>query len=84
MKLVCIIFISIVISACAQTTTTQENAKNSKKTHRFISSHQTHSPHLHKHGQNCGHETTTVGFDTVYLHDGHKHKVHGGHIDDIQ
>ena len=58
------------IMGCA----TQGNREPSseKEAPKVVSSHNTHFGHTHKHGKDCGHKTETVGFDTVYIHDGHK------------
>lgn len=78
-------FISILlISGCATPGAQDQVAENDSSPQRFISSHETHFPHPHKHGKNCGHSSETVGFDTVYDHDGHKHKMHADHVDDIK
>lgn len=82
MKLI-LLTASLFLISCANTATTAKT-ENTPEANRFVSSHQTHYPHTHSHGTNCGHETITEGMDTFYMHDGHKHKIHAGHIDDVQ
>jgi zinc transport system permease protein len=38
--------------------------------------------HLHEHGPNCGHPRVEHEDHMDYLHDGHRHAVHGGHYDE--
>lgn len=38
--------------------------------------------HRHRHGPGCGHEPVPHGDHTDYLHDGHRHAVHGSHYDE--
>jgi zinc transport system permease protein len=38
--------------------------------------------HLHRHGPSCGHEAVTHEDHVDYLHDGHRHAVHGAHYDE--
>lgn len=38
--------------------------------------------HRHEHGPGCGHPAVTHGDHLDYLHDGHRHAVHGAHYDD--
>jgi len=38
--------------------------------------------HRHEHGPGCGHEALPHGDHVDYLHDGHRHAVHGAHYDD--
>jgi len=38
--------------------------------------------HLHQHGPECGHEPVKHEDHTDYLHDGHRHAVHGAHYDE--
>lgn len=39
-------------------------------------------PHGHQHGPGCGHIGVEHGDHVDYLHDGHRHAVHGGHYDE--
>jgi zinc transport system permease protein len=39
-------------------------------------------PHGHEHGPGCGHEAVEHGDHVDYIHDGHRHAVHGGHYDE--
>jgi zinc transport system permease protein len=39
-------------------------------------------PHGHEHGPGCGHPAVEHGDHVDYLHDGHRHAVHGGHYDE--
>jgi zinc transport system permease protein len=39
-------------------------------------------PHRHLHGPGCGHPAVEHGDHVDYLHDGHRHAVHGGHYDE--
>jgi zinc transport system permease protein len=39
-------------------------------------------PHGHQHGPGCGHPAVEHGDHVDYLHDGHRHAVHGGHYDE--
>lgn len=38
--------------------------------------------HRHEHGPDCGHPAVPHGDHVDYLHDGHRHAVHGAHYDD--
>lgn len=38
--------------------------------------------HEHEHGPGCGHPAVEHGDHVDYLHDGHRHAVHGGHYDE--
>ncbi|MGN6251269.1 MAG: metal ABC transporter permease [Marmoricola sp.] len=38
--------------------------------------------HAHQHGPGCGHLAVEHGDHVDYLHDGHRHAVHGGHYDE--
>lgn len=38
--------------------------------------------HRHQHGPGCGHPVVPHGDHVDYLHDGHRHAVHGAHYDD--
>ncbi|MCW2784075.1 MAG: znuB [Marmoricola sp.] len=39
-------------------------------------------PHRHEHGPGCGHLAVEHGNHIDYIHDGHRHAVHGGHYDE--
>jgi zinc transport system permease protein len=38
--------------------------------------------HSHEHGESCGHTAVPHGDHVDYVHDGHRHAVHGGHYDE--
>jgi zinc transport system permease protein len=38
--------------------------------------------HPHEHGPGCGHVAVEHGDHVDYIHDGHRHAVHGGHYDE--
>ena len=38
--------------------------------------------HGHEHGPGCGHPAVEHGDHVDYIHDGHRHAVHGGHYDE--
>ncbi|HET9500637.1 MAG TPA: metal ABC transporter permease [Marmoricola sp.] len=38
--------------------------------------------HVHQHGPGCGHPAVEHGDHVDYIHDGHRHAVHGGHYDE--
>lgn len=38
--------------------------------------------HRHAHGPGCGHVAIEHGDHVDYIHDGHRHAVHGGHYDE--
>jgi zinc transport system permease protein len=38
--------------------------------------------HGHDHGPRCGHPAVEHGDHVDYIHDGHRHAVHGGHYDE--
>ncbi len=46
-----------------------------------MSTHTTHAPHDHVHG-NCAHPAVKHEGHVDYLHDGHMHSVHGDHVDE--
>lgn len=48
----------------------------------FRRSHSEAEDHLHRHGPTCGHEVVTHEDHVDYLHDGHRHAVHGAHYDE--
>ncbi|RYE80806.1 MAG: metal ABC transporter permease [Myxococcales bacterium] len=39
-------------------------------------------PHRHQHGPGCGHPAVEHGDHVDYLHDGHRHALHGSHYDE--
>jgi zinc transport system permease protein len=39
-------------------------------------------PHKHEHGPGCGHLAVEHGDHIDYIHDGHRHAIHGGHYDE--
>ncbi len=43
--------------------------------------HVTSDVHPHEHGRDCGHVAVTHGDHVDYVHDGHRHAVHGRHYD---
>jgi zinc transport system permease protein len=51
---------------------------------RWVHARRNHSSseHVHEHGPDCGHEPLPHGDHVDYLHDGHRHAVHGAHYDD--
>ena len=44
--------------------------------------HQTTEDHPHEHGTDCGHVAVPHGDHVDYVHDGHRHAVHGRHYDE--
>jgi zinc transport system permease protein len=38
--------------------------------------------HAHSHGEDCGHPAVPHGDHVDYVHDGHRHAVHGSHYDE--
>ena len=44
--------------------------------------HVTSDEHPHEHGRECGHVAVTHGDHVDYVHDGHRHAVHGRHYDE--
>ncbi len=44
--------------------------------------HQTIEDHPHEHGEDCGHLAVPHGDHVDYVHDGHRHAVHGKHYDE--
>jgi zinc transport system permease protein len=38
--------------------------------------------HGHEHGEECGHTAIPHGDHVDYVHDGHRHAVHGSHYDE--
>ncbi len=44
--------------------------------------HHDEREHQHEHGPECGHEAMPHGDHLDYVHDGHRHAVHGAHYDD--
>jgi zinc transport system permease protein len=44
--------------------------------------HQVEETHQHQHGPGCGHLAVEHGDHIDYIHDGHRHAVHGGHYDE--
>ena len=51
---------------------------------RFIHARRHHTvvEHRHEHGPDCGHTPVSHGDHIDYIHDGHRHAVHGAHYDD--
>lgn len=41
--------------------------------------HTIHVSHEHRHGEGCGHVAVQHGDHVDYLHDGHRHALHGEH-----
>lgn len=44
--------------------------------------HDVSEGHTHQHGADCGHVAVPHGDHVDYLHDGHRHAVHGRHYDE--
>lgn len=44
--------------------------------------HHTIDEHPHEHGDDCGHVAVPHGDHVDYVHDGHRHAVHGKHYDE--
>ena len=44
--------------------------------------HEVCGPHDHEHGPDCGHPAVPHGDHVDYVHDGHRHAVHGRHYDE--
>ena len=44
--------------------------------------HDVSEGHPHQHGEDCGHVAVPHGDHVDYLHDGHRHAVHGKHYDE--
>ena len=44
--------------------------------------HRSTDQHPHEHGQDCGHPAVPHGDHVDYVHDGHRHAVHGKHYDE--
>ncbi len=44
--------------------------------------HETADAHAHEHGPDCGHVAVRHGDHVDYVHDGHRHAVHGEHYDE--
>lgn len=44
--------------------------------------HRVEEAHRHEHGPGCGHIAVEHGDHVDYIHDGHRHAVHGGHYDE--
>jgi len=44
--------------------------------------HSEHVEHTHVHRSGCGHTVVKHGVHEDYLHDGHRHAVHGDHVDE--
>jgi hypothetical protein len=44
--------------------------------------HETHDPHTHRHGPDCGHEQVEHDDHVDYVHDGHRHAEHDDHYDE--
>ncbi|MGN6131075.1 MAG: metal ABC transporter permease, partial [Nocardioidaceae bacterium] len=38
--------------------------------------------HPHRHDESCGHQAVPHGDHVDYVHDGHRHAVHGSHYDE--
>jgi zinc transport system permease protein len=38
--------------------------------------------HDHRHGEECGHPAVPHGDHVDYVHQGHRHALHGGHYDE--
>ncbi len=41
-----------------------------------------HDIEAHEHGEGCGHETVDHGDHVDYIHDSHRHALHGDHYDE--
>jgi zinc transport system permease protein len=53
-------------------------ARSALRRHR----HHEAEEHLHDHDPECGHEAVPHEDHLDYLHDGHRHAVHGSHYDE--
>ncbi len=47
-----------------------------------VSSEHEHDHDVHQHGPDCGHVAVRHGDHVDYVHDGHRHAVHGEHYDE--
>nr|WP_244963215.1 metal ABC transporter permease [Nocardioides dongkuii] len=47
-----------------------------------VEEHEVCEGHAHEHGPDCGHVAVTHGDHVDYVHDGHRHAVHGRHYDE--
>jgi len=47
-----------------------------------MTTHATHDPHEHQHGNDCGHAKMKHEDHSDFLHDGHLHHAHEGHVDE--
>jgi zinc transport system permease protein len=47
-----------------------------------VAHHETDEHHPHRHGEDCGHVAVPHGDHVDYVHDGHRHAVHGRHYDE--
>ena len=41
-----------------------------------------HTTEVHEHGEGCGHEAVAHGDHVDYVHDSHRHALHGDHYDE--
>jgi hypothetical protein len=44
--------------------------------------HKHHLGHMHCHGPGCGHEAVQHDSHVDYIHQGHRHTLHGQHYDE--
>jgi len=47
-----------------------------------VAGHTVTDDHPHQHGQDCGHPAVEHDDHVDYVHDGHRHAVHGEHYDE--
>jgi zinc transport system permease protein len=47
-----------------------------------VTPHRSTDEHPHEHGESCGHPAVPHGDHVDYVHDGHRHAVHGEHYDE--
>lgn len=73
-----VLLLAFLLISCSHT----EMADSQRTTASSLGQHKTAFPHPHQHGANCGHKSVTEGFDTFYIHDGKKHQLHAGHVDE--
>jgi zinc transport system permease protein len=71
-----IVLLAIAVFALAELAATLRRALNTRH------AHHAHQEHHHDHGPECGHEAVSHGDHLDYVHDGHRHAVHGAHYDD--
>lgn len=88
LSLIAISGLFLVLAGCASAEKKAETAPVTEASPAAVvaptvdAAHVEHANHEHVHGAKCGHKAVKHGTHSDYLHDGHYHAAHAGHVDE--